>query len=104
MPVYSFLLALLSMKLSAMFNKTLTWILVISKNSFWGLYNTPTATLQRGKTPTPNECPVYDTKQSDGEVLVMLGIWGIRSTSSLPLLPAPLWPGMVAPDRALSMG
>ena len=65
-----------------------------------GQYTTP---LQRGKTP-PNECPVYDTKQSDGEVPAMLGLWGIRSTSSLPLLPGPLWPGVVAPDRALSMG
>ena len=25
-----------------------------------------------GKTPHPNECPKYDTKQSDGEVPVML--------------------------------
>ena len=24
---------------------------------------------------TPYECPVYDTKQSDGEVPVMLGLW-----------------------------
>ena len=23
-----------------------------------------------------NECPGYDTKQSDGEVPVMLGLWG----------------------------
>ena len=37
----------------------------------------------------------YDTKQSD---------WGMRSTPSLPSLPGPLWPGMVAPDRVLSMG
>ena len=43
-------------------------------------------------------------KQSDGEVPVMLGFLGIRSTPSLPLLPGPLWPGEVAPDRALSMG
>ena len=48
--------------------------------------------------------PGYDTKQSDGEVPVMLGLWGIRSTPSLPLLPGPLWPGVVAPDRALYMG
>ena len=34
----------------------------------------------------------------------MLGPWGTRSTLSLPLPPGPLWPGMVAPDRALSMG
>ena len=52
----------------------------------------------------PNECPGYDTKQSDSEVPVMLELWGMRSTPSLPILPGPLWPGMVAPDRALSMG
>ena len=27
----------------------------------------------------PNKCPVYDTKQSDGEVPVMLELWGMRS-------------------------
>ena len=46
----------------------------------------------------------YDTKQSDGEVPVMLGLWRIRSTSSLSLLPGPLWSGVAAPDRALSLG
>ena len=53
--------------------------------------------------PPPNECPVYDTKQSDGEVPVMLELWGIWSTPSLPLSPGPLWPDMVVPDRVLSM-
>ena len=52
----------------------------------------------------PNECPGYDTKQSDGEVPAMLEFWGMQSTPSLTLLPGPLWPGVVAPDRALSMG
>ena len=52
----------------------------------------------------PNERPGYDTKQSDGEVPVMLGLSEMQSTPSLPLLPGPLWPGMVALDRALSMG
>ena len=51
-----------------------------------------------------NECPGYDTKQSDGEVTAVLELWGMRSTPSLPSLPGPLWPGVVAPDRALSMG
>ena len=60
--------------------------------------------LSRGEGPPPNECPGYDTKQSDGEVPAMLELWGMRSTSSLPSLPGPLWPGVVAPDRALSMG
>ena len=54
-------------------------------------------------SPTPNECPEYDTKQSDGEVPVMLELWRMRSTASLPSLPGPLWPAVVAPERALSM-
>ena len=69
-----------------------------------GLKNTPTASLQRGKTPPPNECPGYDTKQSDGEVPAVLELCGMWSTPSLTLLPSPLWPGVVAPDRTLSMG
>ena len=58
--------------------------------------------LCRGVRPS-NECPGYDTKQSDGEVWVMLELWGMQSTPSLPV-PDPLWSGKVAPDRALSMG
>ena len=53
---------------------------------------------------SPNECPGCDTEHSDGEVIVMPELWGIRSTPSLPLLSGPFWPGVVAPDRALSMG
>ena len=53
-----------------------------------------------GQDP-PNECLGYATKQSDGEVPAMLELWGMRSTPSLPLLPGPLWTGVVAPDRAL---
>ena len=34
----------------------------------------------------------------------MLELWGMQSTLSLPSLLGPLWPGVVAPDRAaLSM-
>ena len=47
-----------------------------------------------------NECPGYDTKQSDGEVPVMLELWEMQSTLSLPLLS-----GLeIAPDWLLSMG
>ena len=53
---------------------------------------------------TSNECPSYNTKQSDGEVLVMLEFWGMQSTPALPSLPGPLWPRVVASDSALSMG
>ena len=59
--------------------------------------------LCRGVRP-PNERPGYNTKPSDIEVSVMLELWGMRSTPSLPLPPGPLWLGMVATDRALSMG
>ena len=34
----------------------------------------------------------------------MLELWEMQSTPSLPLLPGPFWPGMGAPDRALSIG
>ena len=51
---------------------------------------------------SPNRCPGYDINQSDAEAPV-LKFWGMQSTSSLPLLPSPLWPRVVAPDRVLSM-
>ena len=60
--------------------------------------------VQRGKTPTQMSLLEYDTKQSDGEVSVMLELWGIRSIPSLPLLPDPLGPAMVASNRAIYMG
>ena len=42
--------------------------------SWLGLYNTKTASPQRCKASSPNVCPVYDTKQSDGEAPV-LKLW-----------------------------
>ena len=55
-------------------------------------------------TQHPNECPGYDTKQSDEDVPITLELWGMLSTNSLPSLPVSLWPGVVAPDWAQSMG
>ena len=66
-----------------------------------GLHNTPTASLQRSKTQSPKECSGYDIKQFDGEVPVMH--WGKQNIPTLPLLPGPLWPGVVEPDRVRSM-
>ena len=64
-----------------------------------------TASLQRGKTPSShNECPRYDIQQSDGNVAVMLELWGMWSTPSLPSLLGSLWLGVVAPHMVLSMG
>ena len=51
-----------------------------------------------------NECPAYDTKQSDGEAPVILELWRMWSTPLLPLLPGALWSGVVAPERVLSVG
>ena len=48
---------------------------------------------------SPKECSIYDTKQSHGEVPVMLELWRLQSTPLLPLLPGPRWPGVVAPDK-----
>ena len=45
-----------------------------------------------------------DTKQSHGEVPVMRELLEMQSTLSLPLLPSPFWPRVVAPERVLSMG
>ena len=36
-------------------------------------------------------------------LMVRFQLWGIRSTPSLPSLPGPLRPGVVAPDRVLPM-
>ena len=52
----------------------------------------------------PNDCPEYDIKQSDGGAAVNQELWGTRSTPLLPSLPGSFWPGVVAPNRVLSMG
>ena len=59
--------------------------------------------LCKGLIPHHNECREYDTKQSDGEVSLMMELSAMQSASSLPSLPGPLWPGVVALDRVLSM-
>ena len=50
------------------------------------------------------ECPDYDIKQYDSEAPVTLEFLEMQSTTSLPSLPGPLWPGVVALERFLSMG
>ena len=46
----------------------------------------------------------YYIKKYDGESLVMLELWGKRSTSLLPSLTGPLWSEVIAPERVLSIG
>ena len=60
--------------------------------------------LSRRIAPPHNESPVDDSNQSDAEDLVMMELWGMQSTPSLPSLPCPLWSGVIAPNRVLSMG
>ena len=43
-------------------------------------------------------------KKSDGEVPVLLELWGMRSTPSLSSIPGLPWSGVVLPERVLSMG
>ena len=49
--------------------------------------------------PHLDECPGYDTKQSDGDVSVMLELWRMQSTPLLLSLPGRLWSRIVAPDK-----
>ena len=56
------------------------------------------------KKKKKNEGLDYDTKQSDDVSPKILEFWGMWNTTLLPSLPGPLWPGVVAPDRVLSMG
>ena len=70
--------------------------------SWLGRLNTPTASLQRGKTSPTNILDM--TKQSDQEALVMLELCGMQTSSPLPLYETLFWPGVVAPNRDLSTG
>ena len=53
---------------------------------------------------TINECPVYDKIHSNGEVPVMLDLWEMGSTLSLPLFRGPVRPRVATRNRVLSMG
>ena len=67
--------------------------------------------LCRRVRPSPSSVLDYYTKQSDGDVPVIMELWGIQSIPSMPSLRGPLWSGVLAPDssiwapdRVLSMG
>ena len=47
----------------------------------------PIASVQRGMTPHPNECPLYGTKLSDGEVSI-LDLW---ENVEYPFITITLW-------------
>ena len=46
--------------------------------------NTPTV---EGVRPTPNECPVHDTQESDGDALVMLELLGMWNSPFIAITP-----------------
>ena len=61
----------------------------------------------RDKNPPPTSDPVgwgYRIHRLHHCRGVMLELWGMRSTSSSPLLPGPIRLGVVAPDRDVSIG
>ena len=62
-----------------------------------GLQNIPTASLQRGKTPPMS---ILDRTLNN----LMVELWGMWSTPLLTSLLGPFWPGVIAPDRVLSIG
>ena len=82
-------------------SKTSTvWLLIFHLTN----HSSETIAQSAGAVQYTNKCPGYRIKQSDVEIPAMMALWGMRSTPLLPLLPGPLWPGVVAPDRVLSIG
>ena len=75
----------------------------LTQSAGWGDWIIHRLLLCGGVRSSPNEFPVYDIKPSEDEGPVMLELWGIRSTHSLPSLLGPLWLQMVALDRVLSI-
>ena len=59
----------------------------IKNNKDKSILSQPVGTVEY--TP-PNECPGYDTKQSDGEAPAMLKLWRMRSTSLFQSLFCPV--------------
>ena len=52
------------------------------------VFRNQTCLVGRGvRTHPTNECPRYDTKRYHGQALIMLELWGMRSTPSLPSHP-----------------
>ena len=64
------------------------WQTIKRQQPNWGVVEYTDCFSAEGQD-SPNACPGYDIKQSDGEGLV-LELWGMRCTPSLPSLPVPL--------------
>ena len=61
-----------------------------------------TASLQRGKTPQTSV--LYMTLNNLIEAPITLRLLGMQNTPSLPSPQNLFWPGVVTPDRVLSIG
>ena len=66
------------------------------RSSRLGQHKTPTAYLQKGKTPP--------TSVLDMTLINLIELWEIWGSPSLPSLPGPFYPGVITLDRVLSMG
>ena len=51
-----------------------------------------------------NECLVYDNKQSDVKISVILKVWKMQNTHSLPSFLCPFCPWVIAHEKALCLG
>ena len=59
-------------------------------------------TTQTGKSPSNTPTNVLDMILNKAPEIQEL--WKMQSSPSLPSLPGPLWPGVVVPEKVLSMG
>ena len=59
---------------------------------------------EEGLDPSPTTVLDMTLTKPGDEVPVIVELWGMQSTPSLPSLPGPLCFGVVAPNRVLSMG
>ena len=78
--------------------------MIKTQNNFWQVGWCCLTPLQRVKTPLPMSVMDMTLNNPMVEVPVMLELWGMRSTLLFPLLPGLFWPGIVAPDKSLSVG
>ena len=77
-------------------------LIICIKNSRLRLEYTDCISAAREDLPT-NKCPGYDIKQSDGEAPVLVELWGMQNTPSLPKLQSRLLAGVVTLEKVLSM-
>ena len=63
-----------------------------------------TESISAERQDSANKDPVSDAKQSDGEASVILELWGMQSTPSLPWFPGSFSLGVIISEKVLSIG